>query len=253
MIEIAGSSINGEELLKGYGNDSVERKTINILSSSGNVHRYDSESRLKFELDVRRSIVNAALDLNRSHMKFRVFRKSKCNADYWQRTEEGGFLLENGVLPSEAIRDIYINSRLYGTECSTAMMIVYYKALADIFPEKLFNGLFPEIYLMNWQHIDRDFGLVDYPNALDYLPGDGRYFKNPDVNPLTPEWQGENAFDLGNGSYYGHGIGVKSAGEIIEALNENRIEGSEVSAYLLNSVKRLGFDHLYEKYQSAVT
>jgi protein-glutamine gamma-glutamyltransferase len=74
MIEIAGSSINGEELLKGYGNDSIERKTINILSSSGKVYRYDSESRLKFELDVRRSIVNAALDLNRSHMKFRVFR-----------------------------------------------------------------------------------------------------------------------------------------------------------------------------------
>lgn len=252
MIEIAGSAIDSEVLLKDYSMDSIERKIVNTLSSSSEVYRYHSESRLKFELDVRRSIVNAAEDLARSHMRFKVFRKSECNTDYWQRTEEGGFLLENGVLPSEAIKDIYINSRDYGTECSTAMMIVYYKALADIFPEKLFNELFPEIYLMNWQHIDKDFGLLDYPNAHDYLQGDGRYFKNPDVNPLTPEWQGENAFELGDGMYYGHGIGIKSADAIIAALNENRIEGSEVSAYLLDSVKRLGFDHLYDRYNGFV-
>ncbi len=250
MIEIVDSTIETDTFLKKYDSDSIERNVFTILSKSNEVYRYDSENLLRFELDVRRSIVNAAVDLNRSRLAFKVFRKSRCNTDYWQRTDEGGFLLETSVLPSDAIRDIYINSSLYGTECSTAMVIVYYKALVDIFPDELFNKLFPEIYLMNWQHIDRDFGLRDYPGSEDYLPGDGRYFKNPDVNPLTPEWQGENVFDLGNGRYYGHGVGIKSESAIVDALNRHRIEGSQVSAYLLDSVKRLNFNHLYNKYES---
>ena len=43
-------------------------------------------------------------------MTFKTFRKSICNLDYWDRTKEGGFILKNGVTPSDAIKDISINS-----------------------------------------------------------------------------------------------------------------------------------------------
>ena len=101
---------------------------------------------------------------------------------------------------------------------------------------------------MNWQSLDKDLGIYLLRNPADYIPGDCRYFKNPDVNPLTPEWQGENAIDLGNGTYYGHGIGIKTAEEIIDALNSRRISEDSVSAYLMTSVTLLSFKYLNYKY-----
>jgi protein-glutamine gamma-glutamyltransferase len=247
MIKISDGVTEPNTIIDQYASDSIERKILDILSKSSTVYTYDSVNQLKFELSLRKSIIGAARDLDRSHFAFRVFRKSKCNSDYWHRTSEGGFLLENGVKPSDAIKDIYIHSSQYGTECSTAMVIVYYKALVDILSEELFNKLFSEIYLMNWQHLDADLGIVDYDKLPDYLPGDARYFKNPDVDPLSPEWQGENVFDLGDGTYYGHGLGIASPERIIEALNKKRIKDSHVSAYLLDSAKRPNFKYLASK------
>lgn len=251
MIKIIGSFMDSNTIINKYMQNSIERKIVSILSSSSEVYKYDSQNQLNFELNLRKSIINASKDLDRSYFSFKVFRKSKCNLDFWDRTNEGGFVLKNGIKPSEAIKDIYIHSSKYGTECSTAILIVYYKALVDIFPEDLFNKLFSQIYLMNWQHIDSNLGIVDYMNVADYLPGDCRYFKNPDVDPLSPEWQGENVFDLGDGIYYGHGIGIANAEKIIEALNKKRISGSKVSAYLMNSAKRLNFKNLSYKYYSS--
>lgn len=250
MIRINGVPIDSGILYQ-YGENSIEGNTLKILLKSEAVYNYDSQNELRFELNLRRSIVNAATDLNKSYMDFLVFRKSKCNKDFWVRTGEGGFELRGGVKPSDAIKDIYINSRKYGTECATAMVIVYYKALVDIFPEDLFNRMFPRIYLMNWKNIDDNFGMVDYMRVPDYLPGDCRYFRNPDVDPLKPEWQGENVFLMNNGLYYGHGIGITTGDAIIEELNSKRRKGSTVSAYLLPSAKRLNFKYLSGKYYSS--
>ncbi|MHB8064511.1 MAG: protein-glutamine gamma-glutamyltransferase, partial [Ruminiclostridium sp.] len=239
-------------IINKYAQNSIERKIISILASSSEVYRYDSENQLDFELKLRKSIINAARELNRSYFSFRVFRKSICNLDYWNKTDEGGFALKNGIKPSEAIKDIYIHSSKYGTECSTAMVIVYYRALVDIFPEDLFNKLFSQIYLMNWQHLDRDLGIADYMNPADYIPGDCLYFRNPEVDPLNPEWQGENAIYLDEGSYYGHGIGIANAEKVIEVLNKKRISGATVSAYLVNSAKRLNFKYLSYRFYSFV-
>jgi len=250
MIKIIGSLVDSNTIVNQYTQNGIEWKIASILSSSSEVYRYDSQKQLDFEIKLRKSIVNASKDLDRSKFFFKVFRKSKCNSDYWHRTENGGFTLENGIKPSEAIKDIYIHSSQYGTECSTAIVIVYYKALVDIFPEDLFNKLFSEIYLMNWQHLDYDFGIADYMNVADDIPGDCKYFKNPDVDPLTPEWQGENVICLDNDIYYGHGVGILSAKKVIEALNKERNSDSQVSAYLMNSAKRLNFKYLSNKYYS---
>ncbi len=250
MIKIAGSLVNSNTIINNYTQNSTEKQIVSILASSSKVYNYDSQNQLDFELKLRESIINAAKDLYQSHLSFKIFRKSKCNQDFWNRTMEGGFALKYGIKPSEAIKDIFIHSSSYGTECSTAIVIIYYKALLDIFPEELFNSLFSQIYLMNWQHLDSDLGIVDYMNAADYLPGDCRYFKNPDVDPLNPEWQGENVIDLGNNIYFGHGIGIADAEKIIEKLNKKRISGSKVSAYLMNFAKRPNFKYLSYKYDS---
>lgn len=198
----------------------------------------------EFEQKVRDSTVKAAQALSRSGMEFRVFRRSMANPKYWQRTGEGGFRLQAGVQPAEAIADIFRNGHLYGTECSTAMPIVYYKAMLDVMPTELFNKLYPGIQLMNWQYLDRDLYLVRLSGASDLLPGDARYFKNPDVDPTHPEWQGENVFYLGGGKYWGHGMGTATGDQIIRNLNRLRRDGATREAYLMDEVTRQDYKAL---------
>ena len=82
-----------------------------------------------------------------------------------------------------------------------------------------------------------------------YLPGDRRYFANPDVDPLTPQWQGENVIDLSGDKYYGHGLGVHNAEAIVRALNENRSEDADESAHLLDSAGLPNFKRLFDIYR----
>lgn len=253
MISISGNMIELDPFVSEHSFDAMDKKILGILSKSSEIYWFDYENQLIFELNYRKNIIKASQELYRSRFSFKIFRKSICNETFWRRTDEGGFLLKSDVTPASAIRDIYVHSSKYGTECSTAIVIVFYRGLVETIPDELFNKLFPDIYLMNWQHLDKNLGVSSLRNVKDYLPGDCRYFKNPDVNPLTPEWQGENAIDLGNGTYYGHGIGIKSGDAIIRALNDQRKEGSEVSAYLMNSVTRPDFKRLADKYDSFVS
>lgn len=254
MIVILDEPFNLDTFKSEYQENSVERYIINKLSESTEKYKYNTIKELRFELRMRKEIIKSAKDLARSGMDFEVFRDSRSNPQFWERTEEGGFKLKEGVKPSAAINDIFINGSKYGTECATAMVIIYYKALLNIFPEQLFNETFPKIYLMNWHDIDNELKEIGFmQKAKDYLPGDRRYFKNPDVNPTTPEWQGENVIDLNDGLYYGHGIGIYNAETIIKALNENRKEDAKESAFLMDAAGRPNFKRLADKYYSFTT
>lgn len=246
MIRILGTALNMESIANVYSNNSIQRKSIEKLNSSSLVYEYSTIEQLKFEMDMRVGIIKASRDLLKSRMAFRVFRQSICNEKFWIRTGDGGFEIRPDVKPSEGIRDIYTSGTKYGTECATAIVIIYYKALVDIYPEEFFNSMFPKIKLMDW-HYDRDLGVDYHRNISDYLPGDCRYFKNPDVDPKTPQWQGENAIDLGDGTYYGHGVGIRNEENIIKVLNTKRKEGATVEAELLQSATRPNFKYLSDK------
>lgn len=254
MIKISGKKLDTKDIMQKYSSDSIATKIINILNSSNTEYEYTSLSELEFEIKFRINIIKASMELYRSDFSFEVFDDAKCNAKYWELTPEGGFLLKDGVKASDAIRDIFQNGDEYATECATAMVIIYYKALLSIYPEELFNKVFPKIHLMNWHYINKELRHIGYVEKYpDYLPGDRRYFKNPDVNPETPEWQGENVIDLGNETYYGHGIGVGDADEIINSLNENRKEDSKTSAYFMDVAARPNFKLLSRIYDTFVS
>ena len=101
---------------------------------------------------------------------------------------------------------------------------------------------------MNWQHLDPNMDIEHVRDLTDYLPGDCRYFKNPDVDPLTPEWQGENTIDLGNETYYGHGIGIRTSDKIIDVLNRFRKDDADTSAYLMNAATNPNYKLLAYNY-----
>ncbi|WP_419876137.1 protein-glutamine gamma-glutamyltransferase [Candidatus Pristimantibacillus sp. PTI5] len=221
----------------------LERRMLRAKQNSEVVYRYPSVDALEFELKMRTHIVEAAKALYASGVSFATFEGSKCNEQYWTRTENGGFQLRGGVLPSVGINDIFENGHLYGFECAGAIIIILYKAVLDTVGDAVFNAYFKNLFLRSWQY-DRDLNLITTYNKNEAYPGDVLYFKNPEHDPETPEWQGENVIMLDTDLYFGHGIGIESGQEIINALNRMRRENSTISAYLQDLVVHPDFEYL---------
>lgn len=246
MVRFKNTSDNIESIISKYSEDSMERQVLDDIVNSEKTFVYKNAEELIFEAEMRAQLVYASIALHRSDLRFAVFRKTICNEEYWDRQRNGGFKLKSGVRSSKAIADILENSNMYGTECATAMVIAYYLALLQMYPEKLFDKVFSDITLMNWHSIDRKLREIGMMNRKSYnIIGDRRYFKNPDVDLSVPHWQGENVIDLGNDRYYGHGIGIRSAEKIIKHLNDNRKDGSTVSAYLMDTAGNPDYKELY--------
>ncbi|WP_432360659.1 protein-glutamine gamma-glutamyltransferase [Sporosarcina sp. UB5] len=240
MIQISGRSFQQSDLRP---TNSIQGAILRRMNESPTVHSYQSIAELSFELTLRKNIIESAKAMNESNVQFAVFKASRCNPQYWQLTSAGGFLLRHGVKPSDAIRDIYLNSSQYAFECATAMIIIYYHAVLYLIGETLFNQLFQNIYLYSW-NADPNLGLRRY-TTHDFLPGDVVYFNNPDFDPATPQWRGENAVVLEDGTFFGHGIGILTAEQMIRALNKLRKPESNQSAYLTTEVARPSFTHLW--------
>ncbi|MFX3635823.1 MAG: protein-glutamine gamma-glutamyltransferase [Candidatus Pristimantibacillus sp.] len=220
-----------------------ERSILQSKQNSPIVYRYDSAEALRFELAMRASIVNAAKAMQASEVRFETFENSKCNERYWTRTSTGGFQLKNGMSPSDAINDIFINGNLYGFECATAIVIIWYKAVLDMIGKAAFDAYFTKLYLRDWNH-DSDLWLISTNDNKEIFQGDVLYFKNPDHDPETPEWQGENVVLLADNLFFGHGIGIETGEDIIAALNKARFPGARRSAYLSDLVVFPNFEYI---------
>lgn len=240
MIEISGSSYQKNDR---WPTGSIESAIIRRMNENPTVYSYQSMEELSFELGLRKNIIESAKAMNQSKVKFSLFKNSRSNPKYWELTSVGGFLLRDGVKPSEAIQDIYLNSSLYGFECATAMIIIYYHAVLNVIGESLFNQLFQDIYLYSW-HADTDLGVIPY-DTHDLIPGDVAYFNNPEFNPETPQWRGENAVLFEDDTYFGHGIGIQTAEQMIQDLNKRRKPESNRPAYLSTVVTRPSFKQLF--------
>ncbi|TVX88096.1 protein-glutamine gamma-glutamyltransferase [Paenibacillus agilis] len=221
----------------------LERSILSKKQNSPVVYRYESLGALNFELKTRASIVEAAKALNASGVDFADFDKSRCNEQFWTRMENGGFQLRSDVLPSDGINDIFRNGKLYAFECSMAIVMVLYKAILDVLPMQTFNRHFQNLILYGW-HYDKDLPLRKVESGLEVYPGDVQYFKNPDYDPETPEWQGENVVVLADDLYFGHGIGIRTSRGMIDALNGARRPFSHTSAYLMDEVVILEYELL---------
>jgi protein-glutamine gamma-glutamyltransferase len=240
VIEVKGVMANQPPA----GATPAETEIFWMKASQQTMYRYASWEELGFELRTRVLLTEAAQALQTSGAQFAVFRDSRCNPLYWRRDERGGFRLLPNVTPADGIRNIFQEGPLYAFECATAMVIVLYKGMLDSLGDGLFNLWFGGLLLYDW-HYDEDLMLVDSKKPQDAVPGDVQYFKNPDVSPDHPEWQGENVLLMFNGLYYGHGIGIKTGGEIIESLNRKRQPFSQTSAYLMDIVVHPDYPKLY--------
>ncbi|WP_078549149.1 protein-glutamine gamma-glutamyltransferase [Litchfieldia alkalitelluris] len=238
MIQVSGMPLQPNELTVG----STEKAIIQRMQDTPTLYSYPSIRELLFEITLRKNIIDSALLMNSSKATFTTFQYAHCNTTFWQLTTAGGFLLKPNVNPSDGILDIYQSSSKYSFECATACMIIFYHAVLKSIGKPLFNTFFKNIYLYSW-HADYDLGIYTY-NSDHFLPGDVVYFMNPDVNPSTSWYRGENAVLLDNSKYFGHGIGINTADEIVEFLNKQRRPESKQSAYLTRLVTNPSFGHI---------
>jgi protein-glutamine gamma-glutamyltransferase len=240
MIQLSGMPFQQSDM---WLSGSIESMIIQRMIEDTVVYSYQSIGELSFELKLRKNIILSARVMNQSNVQFEIFANSRCNPQYWHLTSTGGFLLRHGVKPSDAIQDIYMNSSQYAFECATAKVIIFYQAVLNSMGESLFNQLFQNnIYLYSWQY-DSELQIKAYYTDHS-LPGDVVYFENPDFDPKTPHWRGENAVVLEDGTYFGHGLGIMTAEQIIHALNQTRKQGSKQSSYMTNIIGRPSFNHL---------
>lgn len=239
MIQIAGRAF---QLNESWQLGDIEKTIIEYMQNDPAPYSYSSVNEFLFEIQVRANIIKSAKEMDQGESDFTVFESARCNPRYWQRTSQGGFMLRSDVEPATAIQDIYRNSSLYGFECATACVIIYYHAILRSIGAKLFNMLFQNLYLYSW-HTDADLGLITF-YSNHYLPGDVVYFKNPDFHPQTPWFRGLNAVVLEDGKFFGHGFSIMAGDEIIKFLNEKRTPNSQNAAYLSNLLSRPSFNYL---------
>lgn len=216
-----------------------QKEIFRYLKNSSEVHIYDHIKQLLFELILRENLINSAIKFSQSEVDFTIFQTSKFNPRYWTKTPRGYWLRSN-VLPSDAIKDIFRNGKEYGFECSTAIVILFYYAVLQSIEERAFNRLFSHLLVWDWSY-DEDLGVVTKVGN-EFIPGDILYFYNPDYN--HPVWIGENVVFLGDKKYFGHGIGMGTAEEMIEALNSLRKKDATRSARLIPQHSRLNYRYL---------
>ncbi|SFL55726.1 protein-glutamine gamma-glutamyltransferase [Paenibacillus sp. 1_12] len=247
MIIIAG---NSETAFDDSTLSGLEQSMYRTMKSSSLEYRYDSVEGLLFELAVRFHIVESSRSLNKSGVQFSDFEHSRCNEEFWDRLDNGGFQLKNGVSSQDGIRDIFKNGRLYAFECATAVTIVLYKAVLESIDPKQFDMLYSDLLLYDW-HFNSNLRLNDKTDPNEAVAGDILYFNNPDFDPSTPWWRGENVVKMEQDLYYGHGIGIRTSDEIITGLNKSRKPGSTESASLSDRYDQLDFAFLWRLISSS--
>ncbi|WP_456272912.1 protein-glutamine gamma-glutamyltransferase [Bacillus sp. AK031] len=220
----------------------IEEEIIQSMNEARVLYSYSSLNELRFELNTRTNIIDSAKDMSEGGAEFTTFQYAICNPEYWSLTNEGGFQLRADVSPAGAVQDIYRNSSQYAFECATACVIILYHATLNSIRKPSFNSLFRNLYLYSW-HTDPDLGLYTFYGD-HYLPGDVVYFNNPDYSQENPWYRGINAVALDGGMFFGHGLGLMNAEQIIEFLNGTRKPGSNQPAYLTRLISRPSFNSL---------
>ncbi|RDU38999.1 protein-glutamine gamma-glutamyltransferase [Neobacillus piezotolerans] len=217
-------------------------KIAQWMGKSKRIFEFGTLRELDFELEMRVRIMRAAILMNKSGAGFATFATTRCNEKYWVLTEHGAIVLKPNVQPETGIEDIFVNGKKYAFECATAMLIIFYKAVLDSIDNAVFNRLFSGLKLYDWQY-DEDLDVQIF-NSTEFVPGDCVYFKNPDVDPKTRHWQGENAILLARNIYFGHGIGIVRGQFIIDFLNSKRKKNAEREAYLTDVIAVPNFKYL---------
>ncbi|MFO0729021.1 MAG: hypothetical protein U1E65_34900 [Myxococcota bacterium] len=208
---------------------------------------------------VSKGMIDAAEKMHGAGISFQLIKNHKANPDFWTVESYSGTLtLKPGVKPSDALNDMIAHGDKYGFECATGLVATYYQAMLDILGPKDFDRIATDLRIGPWDmeddlsrlmietHPDGGYNSeVSLKDQGKLLPGGYYYFRNWDVTDEARArgWQGENVIYLGEGKFYGHGIGMGPGSDFVTKLkNESKPDGKTPS--LLNLHRYLSTDVL---------
>lgn len=183
------------------------------------------------QVRIQAHVVDAANQMNDAAIDFAA-RNFRVNQQYWWVGYGGKMGVRFGQRPSAALADIFNNGRAYSMECATATLATFYKAILDRIGPDDFDKQFPRLQLYRWRIQAPAFEAAKRQERLGgMLPGDYTYYVNPEVAPENAAFAGENVIDVGDGLFFGHGIGIVSESELLDELDSMRSAGATKKAY----------------------
>jgi hypothetical protein len=195
---------------------------------------------------VSKAMVDASEKMHSAGVPFAITTNHKANADVWTVGAGGTLELKPGVKPSEALEDIAKNPSKYGYECATGLVVVYYQAILDLIGPEDFDRIASDLIVGPWQMEDSLASLMvnRHPKPGQgtetdlgdhtLVPGNYYYFRNWDVTDEARArgWQGENVIYLGEGRFYGHGIGLGDGSMFVGKLAGEMKPGGKTPSLL---------------------
>ncbi len=257
---IVEEMMTGKNTLVDVDKDGVLDATDLVFTETpdGKVKVAEVGAKLADETKVAKAIVDASYKLSQSSIGFELIKNHRANPDFWDVGAGGVLTPKAGVNPSDAVADILNNSSKYGFECATGLVVVYYEAALDLLGPKDFDRVMKDLRIGPWVmegDLDTHYGTSkpnpsgstydELPKDHAVVPGAYYYFKNWDVTPDAKArgWQGENVIYLGEGKYYGHGIGLGEADMFVSKLASEMEAGGKTPS-LLNLTARISTNFL---------
>ena len=134
---VIGRSIVHPYITNEYEPFAAEKQQIlSIMAGNQEVYSFRTADELSFDLNLRVNIIISALELFKVDFSF-VHFNNPFATPVLEKTSLGGFELLPNIPPSIAIQDIFKNGKLYGTECATAMIIIFIKLYYHCMRKKL--------------------------------------------------------------------------------------------------------------------
>lgn len=261
LISIVDERLEGKNVLVDVNGDGQIDKGDVVLSKKddGKLLVERVSQKMADETKVGAAMVNASEKMHSSGVSFQVIKNHKANPDYWTIGAGGVLELKPGVKPSEALADITKNGGKYGFECATGLVVVYYQAMLELLGPQDFDRVASDLRMGPWvmeDDLDRlmtnrspnpGAGVETPLGDKKLTPGEYYYFRNWDVTDEARErgWQGENVIYLGEGKFYGHGIGLGPGADFVNKLAGEMKPGGRtpsllnINSYLSTDVLKL--------------
>jgi RHS repeat-associated protein len=257
-LEVAGKQVTKEsDFYKQHAKISVFRSTfLEILIESKTTYKYTDQSIIA-EMEFRDALLAAADKVKKSGLGFAAAGEVGKDVKGWEGVKDGiRFKKGSGLTASKAIEELFNQAKDVKLDCANGGILVFYEALRSYLGDERFDKLFVgERQLDIAQANSTRLFWLDLKKYDDYLPGDWRYFSNPNLDPKESRaWQGFNAIQAGKeatGKFIAHPGFELTAQETIDKLNSKTSVVDERGtraggASLDKDARRFDFDKIFK-------
>jgi protein-glutamine gamma-glutamyltransferase len=139
MIFVGGNQIGALPEAGGFEPNALRKSIFGIMLASPATYRYDDAGQLLFELRLRDASSRRPRSGAQRH-DLPGFSGIRGRSRFLAADRRGRLPAARRRSPLQSRPGYYANGSDYGTECATAMVIVYYGAMLNVLPRRFSTG-----------------------------------------------------------------------------------------------------------------